>query len=156
MKIAVPLEQSPDEPRAAIGPDAVKAYIKKGHAVTIEAGLGKGSFIPDQAFKEAGATIARTAASTVGEADVVLTVGRPSEAVVKALKPGAVVIGLMDPHGDMAGLEALRQPRPASSPWSSCHASAAPSRWTCCRARPISPATRRSSTPPSISPAPSL
>jgi H+-translocating NAD(P) transhydrogenase subunit alpha len=43
----------------------------------------------------------------VGEADVVLTVRRPSDAVVKALKPGAVVIGLLDPHGDMAGLQAL-------------------------------------------------
>ena len=109
MKIAAPLEQSPDEARAAIGPDAVKAYVKKGHAVTVEAGLGKGSFISDQAYKEAGATIARSAAATVGEADVVLTVGRPSEAVVKALKPGAVVIGLMDPYGDMAGLEALAE-----------------------------------------------
>jgi H+-translocating NAD(P) transhydrogenase subunit alpha len=105
MKIAVPLEGSPDEPRAAISPDAVKAYVKKGHSVTVEAGVGKGAFMTDEAYKEAGAAIAKDAA--VGEADVVLTVRRPSDAVVKALRPGAVVSGLLDPHGDMAGLQAL-------------------------------------------------
>ena len=87
MKIAVPLDRTPDEPRAAIGPDAVKAYVKKGHAVTVEAGVGKGAFMTDEAYREAGADLAKGAA--VGEADVVLTVRRPSDAVVKALKPGA-------------------------------------------------------------------
>jgi H+-translocating NAD(P) transhydrogenase subunit alpha len=107
MKIAVPLDRTPDEPRAAIGPDAVKAYVKKGHDVAVEAGLGKGAYITDNVFKEAGATIAKDAAAAVADADVVLSVRRPSEAVVKALKPGAVVVGLLDPHGDMAGLQAL-------------------------------------------------
>jgi NAD(P) transhydrogenase subunit alpha len=107
MKIAVPLDRTPDEPRAAIGPDAVKAYVKKGHDVTVEAGLGKGAYITDEVFREAGATIAKDAAAAVADADVVLSVRRPSEAVVKALKPGTVVVGLLDPHGDMAGLQAL-------------------------------------------------
>ena len=107
MKIAVPLDRTPDEPRAAIGPEAVKAYVKKGHDVAVEAGLGKGAYITDEIFKEAGATIAKDAAAAVADADVVLSVRRPSDAVVKALKPGAVVVGLLDPHGDMAGLQAL-------------------------------------------------
>lgn len=107
MKIAVPVDRTPDEPRAAIGPDAVKAYVKKGHVVTVEAGIGKGAFIADAAYKEAGATVAKNAASTVEAADIVLTVRRPSDAVVKALKPGTIVIGLLDPYGDVAGLEAL-------------------------------------------------
>ena len=97
MKIAAPLDRAPEESRAALSPDAVKAYVKKGHAVTVEAGLGKAAFIPDAAYEEAGAAIAKTAASTVKDADIVLTVRRPSEAVAKALKPGAVVVGMMDP-----------------------------------------------------------
>jgi H+-translocating NAD(P) transhydrogenase subunit alpha len=109
MKIAVPVDRTPDEPRAAIGPDAVKAYVKKDHAVAVEAGIGKGAFFPDEVYKEAGATIAKDGAAAVRDADVVLTVRRPSEAVVKALKPGAVVIGLVDPYGDRAGLEALAE-----------------------------------------------
>ena len=107
MKIAAPLDRTPDEPRAAISPDAVKAYLKKGHAVTVEAGVGKGAFIPDASYDEAGAAIARDAASAVKDADVVLTVRRPSEAVVTALKPGAVVVGMLDPYGEIAGLEGL-------------------------------------------------
>jgi H+-translocating NAD(P) transhydrogenase subunit alpha len=79
MKIAVPLDRTPDEPRAAIGPDAVKAYVKKGHTITVEAGLGKGAYITDEVFKEAGATIAKDAAAAVADADVVLSVRRPSE-----------------------------------------------------------------------------
>jgi H+-translocating NAD(P) transhydrogenase subunit alpha len=109
MKIAVPLDRTPDEPRAAIGPEAVKAYVKKGHDVAVEAGLGKGAYITDAVFKEAGATIAKDAAAAVADADMVLSVRRPSEEVVKALKPGAVVVGLLDPHGDMAGLQALAE-----------------------------------------------
>jgi H+-translocating NAD(P) transhydrogenase subunit alpha len=111
MKIAVPLDRTPDEPRAAIGPDAVKAYVKKGHTIVVEAGLGKGAYITDEVFKEAGATIAKDAAAAVADADMVLSVRRPSEEVVKALKPGAVVVGLLDPHGDMAGLQALAEAR---------------------------------------------
>ena len=65
--------------------------------------------VPDEAFREAGADIAKDDASAVADADVVLSVRRPSEAVVKALKPGAVIVGLMDPHGDPAGLKALAE-----------------------------------------------
>ena len=36
-----------------------------------------------------------------------LTVRRPSDAVVKAMKKGAVVAGQLDPHGDRKGIDAL-------------------------------------------------
>ena len=50
MRLAVPAETSSDEPRVAISPEAVKAYVKKGVDVVIEAGAGKGSFFSDDAF----------------------------------------------------------------------------------------------------------
>ena len=43
----------------------------------VEKGAGQGSSIPDAEFKEAGATIAATAADTVSGADIVLKVQRP-------------------------------------------------------------------------------
>ncbi|MGI9465179.1 MAG: Re/Si-specific NAD(P)(+) transhydrogenase subunit alpha, partial [Aestuariivirgaceae bacterium] len=107
MKIAVPAESSSGESRVAITPDAVKAYVKKGLDVVIEAGAGDGSFMSDEAFKEAGAKITKGAAATVKGADVVLTVRRPSDAVVKGLKKGAVVAGQLDPYGDRKELDAL-------------------------------------------------
>ena len=107
MKIAVPAENSSDEPRVAATPDSVKAYVKKGLEVTVEAGAGKGSFFADAAYTEAGAKIARGVAATVKGADVVLSVRRPSDAVVKAMKKGAVVAGQLDPHGDRKELDEL-------------------------------------------------
>jgi NAD(P) transhydrogenase subunit alpha len=107
MKIAVPAERAAEETRAAISPDAVKAYAKRGCTVAVEAGVGRGAFISDESYREAGATIAETAEAAVADADIVLTVRRPSEAVLKALKPGAVVVGLLDPYGDKQGIQAL-------------------------------------------------
>jgi NAD(P) transhydrogenase subunit alpha len=40
-------------------------------------------------------------------ADVLLTVRRPTAEAVAALKPGAIVMGMIDPFGDRAGLDAL-------------------------------------------------
>ncbi len=107
MKIAVPAEKASEEPRVAVTPDAVKAYVKKGLDVIIESGAGTGSFMSDGAFKDAGAKITKGAAATVKDADVVLTVRRPSDAVVKGLKKGAVVAGQLDPYGDRKELDAL-------------------------------------------------
>ena len=107
MKIAVPAEDKSAESRVAISPEAVKAYVKKGLDVTVEAGAGAGSSITDDAFKEAGATLTKGTAATVKNADIVLTVRRPSDATLKAAKKGAVLAGQLDPYGDKKGLNAL-------------------------------------------------
>lgn len=104
MKIAIPAETQHGEARVAASPDTVKAYIKKGAEVLVEAGAGKGASIPDDAFAAAGAKIAT---GGWNEADVVLSVRRPSAEVLAALKPGAIVMGGLDPYGDKAGLEAI-------------------------------------------------
>ena len=107
MKIAVPAERSAEETRAAISPDAVKAYLKRGCTVAVETGAGRGAFISDEAYRDAGATIADTAEMAVADADVVLTVRRPPQSVLDLLKPGCVVVGLLDPYGDKEGIQAL-------------------------------------------------
>ncbi len=106
MKIAVLSDQAAGESRVAASPDTVKAYVKKGAVVSVEAGAGAGSFIADDAFKAAGATIFKSAAD-LKDADIVLSVRRPSDAVLKALKKGVIVAAGLDPYGDRKGLEAL-------------------------------------------------
>ena len=106
MKIAVPLESAAGESRVAISPDAVKAYVKKGLTVCIEQGAGAGSFMSDDAFKAAGAKIAKGAA-VLKDADIVLAVRRLPDASLKSLKKGAIVAAQLDPHGD-------RRPQPGS------------------------------------------
>jgi len=72
-----------------------------------EKGAGVQSLIPDADYQAAGATIAPDAASAVRDADIVLKVRRPAESELFAYKPGALVIGTLDPYGHEADIRAL-------------------------------------------------
>lgn len=104
--IAVTAEGT-DEPRVAISPETVKKLTALGAHVKVEAGAGSRSRFSDDALKAQGAEIAASAAEALNGADILLKVRRPSADEVKALKPGALVIAMLDPYGDRAGLEAL-------------------------------------------------
>jgi NAD(P) transhydrogenase subunit alpha len=106
MKIAIPAESQAGEARVAASPDTVKAYVKKGLAVTVQFGAGAGANISDEAFAAAGAKIVKGEAA-VKDADIVLAVKRPSDKLLKTLKKGTVVAAGLDPYGDRKGLEAL-------------------------------------------------
>ena len=104
MKIAVPSETHPGEARVAASPDTVKAYIKKGAEVYVQAGAGVGSNILDEAYVAAGAKVVP---DPVSDADIVLTVRRPSAALLSAMKEGSILCGGLEPYGDREGLEAI-------------------------------------------------
>ncbi|WP_045837063.1 Re/Si-specific NAD(P)(+) transhydrogenase subunit alpha [Hyphomicrobium sp. 99] len=103
--IAVTCELA-DEPRVAISPDTVKKFSALGARVRIEQGAGLRSRFSDEAYRTAGAEIVSRAEALAG-ADILLSVRRPSAEDIRALKPGAIVAGMIDPFGDRAGLEAL-------------------------------------------------
>jgi len=105
MKIAVPAEH--DEPRVAATPETVKKFAALGATVVVEKGAGVQSLIPDADYQAAGATIAPDAASAVRDADIVLKVRRPAESELFAYKPGALVIGTLDPYDHEADIRAL-------------------------------------------------
>jgi len=95
MKIAVPLETAPGETRVALTPQAVTALREDGVDVVVQSGAGDSSFISDEAFREAGASIVPDAAALYGEADVVVRVGRPSDEETGMLRKGAIIIGTL-------------------------------------------------------------
>lgn len=97
MKIAVAKESSSTEKRAAITPDAVKKFIALGADVSVEAGLGLGSGIADSAYAAAGATVAPTAQAAFLNADIVLCVDTPGDAVASYIPEGAILVGMMNP-----------------------------------------------------------
>jgi len=97
MKIAIPKEQRPDEARVAASPETVKKLIALGFEVAVEAGAGRGAAIPDEAYRKAGAEIAGDATVAFGGADVIAKVRRPLPNETKGLKPGALVIAILDP-----------------------------------------------------------
>ncbi|MFO1034831.1 MAG: Re/Si-specific NAD(P)(+) transhydrogenase subunit alpha [Hyphomicrobiales bacterium] len=106
MKIAVPAETQAGEARVAASPDTVKAYVKKGAQVSVQAGAGAASNISDDDYKAAGAAIVKGEA-VVKDADLVLTVRRPSAKLVSALKKGAIIAGGLEPYGERKALEAF-------------------------------------------------
>jgi NAD(P) transhydrogenase subunit alpha len=110
MRIAV-LSDAPSETRVAAVPETVKKYLGLGASVVVQAGAGTSAGVPDADFEAAGATIAPDAASAAREADIVLKVRRPSEAEFRACKPGALVIAIMDPHGNEPALRAAAESR---------------------------------------------
>src|SRR4051794_4780002 len=99
MKIAVPAEADEIETRVAATPETVKKFIGLGADVAVEAGAGAGARITDAEFATAGARIGDKAA-TLADADIVLKVRRPPEGELAFYKPGALVVGMMDPYGN--------------------------------------------------------
>ncbi len=63
--------------------------------------------MPDKLFSDAGAEVVGSAPEAIGQADIVLKVGRPSEEELAAVKPGALLAGMIDPFGSREGLEAI-------------------------------------------------
>jgi len=104
--IAVTAEPA-DEPRVAVSPETVKKLVALGAKVKVEAGAGARSRFADAALAAQGAEIVGSAADALRDADVLLRVRRPAAADLAALKPGALVIAMLDPYGDRAGIEAL-------------------------------------------------
>jgi NAD(P) transhydrogenase subunit alpha len=104
--IGVPAE-SPDESRIGLSPETAKKLVKQGAKVLIRAGAGLRSHFSDAEYQAAGASTAASDADAVSGADIVLTVRRPPLALVKSMKPGALLIGMLDPFSDAEGLQAL-------------------------------------------------
>ena len=104
MKIAIPAETDPGEPRVAATPDSIKRMVGMGAEVSVEKGAGIKAGVRDTDFEAAGAKIAAGAKDAVGGADIVLKVRRPSKAELPNYKPGAIVVAIMDPYGNEAAL----------------------------------------------------
>jgi NAD(P) transhydrogenase subunit alpha len=107
MRIAVVTETDPNEPRVAATPETVKKYLAFGAEIVVEAGAGLRSGVIDADYEAAGARIAAGAAEALAGADIVLKVRRPSASELAAMKPGALVIAIMDPYGQDAALAAM-------------------------------------------------
>lgn len=97
MKIAVVSETHPSESRCAQTPDGVRKLVGEGHVVTIVKGAGAQAAFSDDAYAEAGATLAGDNKAAVRDADLIMCVRRPASDIVAAMKSGAVTVGLFEP-----------------------------------------------------------
>jgi len=105
MKIAVLREDLPGEARVALMPDSVKKLLGSGATVSVESLAGLAAARSDADYAGAGAEISTDRNAMLTEADVLVTVNRPSTDVFAALKPGAVVLGFLRPLDEPQLLE---------------------------------------------------
>lgn len=101
MKVAVVKETAPGERRVALVPEMVTRLRGAGVDVLIESGAGDGAWFADAAYAAADATIV-TWDELVAQADVILTVTKPDDALLAALRSGQAVVGMLNPLADPA------------------------------------------------------
>ena len=107
MRIAVPAENPAIETRVAATPETIRKLTALGGQITVQAGAGAASGIPDAEFEGAGATIAHSLSAAIEGAQVILAVRRPAASDLAGAAPGAAVIAIMDPYGQDEALASL-------------------------------------------------
>ena len=108
MRIFVPKETDPGEPRTAVTPDAVQRYRRKeGAVVAVESGAGAGCHFSDEQYREAGAEVVSDRMQELANADIVLRVRRPPDDEIAPMKKGGIHISFLDPFNEPALIDAL-------------------------------------------------
>ena len=95
--IGVPKEIFPGEKRVATVPDVVTKLTKLGFSVVIEQGAGDLADLSDQAYEQAGASIAPSAAALWSGSDIVFKVRAPTAEEVALMHEGQTLIGFLWP-----------------------------------------------------------
>ena len=105
--LGVARESAPGEKRVALTPETCRKLVAAGAVVRIERGLGRHAHFPDQAYVDAGAQLVEDAQAAVSDADIVPCVQPPAADAIAGMKPGAVLIGILQPQADEARGEAI-------------------------------------------------
>ena len=105
--IGVPAETIPGERRLSVVPDVVKKYAGLGAEVLLESGAGQSAHFRDETFVDA--KFATSAAEVYSAADVVLCVQPPAAERIGAMKPGSVLLGMLQPWTDADRVKLLME-----------------------------------------------
>ena len=111
-RLFVPRERRAHERRVAATPETVAKFVELGCSVAVEQDAGAAAFLPDDAYREAGAEIVAGDGEQWRSADAVLKVAAPTvradgsdEAAL--LSTGSVLIGLLAPYADLGRVNTL-------------------------------------------------
>jgi NAD(P) transhydrogenase subunit alpha len=108
INLGVAREDASGERRVALTPETCRKFTAAGATVHVERGAGSAAGLPDAAYAEAGAQLVDDATAALSQADVVLCVQAPSPQRIATLKPGATLVGALQPQADPARAEALQ------------------------------------------------
>ncbi|GAB4517407.1 MAG: Re/Si-specific NAD(P)(+) transhydrogenase subunit alpha [Parvularculaceae bacterium] len=97
MKIAVPKETERLETRVAATPETVRKFESLGLSVFVQRGAGEAAHFSDADYEAAGATLVEGAEDLYADADLVLKVRPPAKSHIAKMKPGAVLVAMLNP-----------------------------------------------------------
>lgn len=106
IRVGVPKEIRAGEQRVALVPDVVKKLNAMGVSVSLESGAGD---LAGHGDADYAADIAPDGATVLGNADIVLTVNPLQAPQIEKLKDGAILIGYLNPWGDLERFTRLKQ-----------------------------------------------
>ncbi len=90
-------------------PETVGRLIAAGLSVCVQAGAGDQAAFADTAYAEKGASIDADPVRLLGSADAVLKVAPPTHEEIDRLRPGAALVGFLDPVGHPDRIRLLAQ-----------------------------------------------
>jgi NAD(P) transhydrogenase subunit alpha len=96
MKIGVLKETKAGERRVALVPDSVKRLLAKGVTVAVQRGAGADSWIPDDDYRTAGATVG-TLEDVLAGTGLLIKIHPPTPAEVAMLPSGSALVSLLYP-----------------------------------------------------------
>ncbi len=91
MRVGCPREIKNHEYRVGLTPGSVREYVAHGHEVLVETGAGAGIGADDNAYRSAGAQIARTAADVFTRSDMIVKVKEPQPDEWAQLREGQIL-----------------------------------------------------------------
>jgi NAD(P) transhydrogenase subunit alpha len=106
VRVGIPTETATGEARVAMVPSVIGLLTGAGHEVVVQAGAGVAAGHPDDAYRKAGATVARGAAAALGT-EAVLKVQAPTVKEVGGMATGGVLVALFTPHRHGPAVKAL-------------------------------------------------
>ncbi|MBK9697109.1 MAG: NAD(P) transhydrogenase subunit alpha [Propionibacteriaceae bacterium] len=105
--IGVPASADPGERRSPIVPDVVKKLRAAGVEIVVERGATDGAFLDADTLGEA--SWVDSTEEVLAAADVVWVIGPPTDAVIAALRPGTVLMGMLAPYASVERIRSLQE-----------------------------------------------
>lgn len=107
LTIGIPREILPGEKRVATVPEVAEKLIKLGFSVMVESSAGEAADFSDESYREAGATVAKSAADLYAGSDIVFKVRAPEPDEIALMKHGSTLVSFIQPAQNQALMEQL-------------------------------------------------
>ena len=107
MKVGTVKEVKKHEYRIGLTPSNVREYVANGHQVFVQAGAGAGSYLPDEDYVAAGATILPTAKDVWETCDMIVKVKEPLAEEYDLMQPDQIIYTFLHLAADKPLTDAL-------------------------------------------------